>query len=230
MPTTAGLAANVRRRTVPVAAALLAAVGLAGCSVGVPDPDAAPSVRGATAVATPTITPGHDAAAVAATDLPFSAGAILAQGVPVGLSDGLKEAPGWKPVKVDVAGENQFVKADGCLVSARVSTGQSALVRGDDHESTLALFEYLDPTILPGYLKTAALRWGWEPSGPARNVEVLVLERPVTADGRAVAVLARLFSAAGSSVYISVSCPDTASLSAARADVRQFLPVLPPSD
>lgn len=230
MPTTAGLAANVRRRTVPVAAALLAAVGLTGCSVGVPDPDAAPSVRGATAVATPTITPGHDAAAVAATDLPFSAGAILAQGVPVGLSDGLKEAPGWKPVKVDVAGENQFVKADGCLVSARVSTGQSALVRGDDHESTLALFEYLDPTILPGYLKTAALRWGWEPSGPARNVEVLVLERPVTADGRAVAVLARLFSAAGSSVYISVSCPDTASLSAARADVRQFLPVLPPSD
>lgn len=230
MPTTAGLAANARRRTVPVVAALFAAVGLAGCSVGVPDPDAAPSVRGATAVATPTITPGHDAAAVAATDLPFSAGAILAQGVPVGLSDGLKEAPGWKPVKVDVAGENQFVKADGCLVSARVSTGQSALVRGDDHESTLALFEYLDPTILPGYLKTAALRWGWEPSGQARNVEVLVLERPVTADGRAVAVLARLFSAAGSSVYISVSCPDTASLSAARADVRQFLPVLPPSD
>jgi hypothetical protein len=129
-----------------------------------------------------------------------------------------------------VAGESQYLKADGCLVAARTRSNQGALARGDDRESTVALFEYLDPTILPGYLRTDTLRWGAAPDAPPRRVEVLALEQAVPPGGRATVILARLFNTAGSSVYVSVSCPDAASLSAARADVAGYLPVLPPSN
>jgi hypothetical protein len=186
-------------------------------------------VETAPVLATPTITPGFDAAAVAAQDLPFASGKILAQGVPVGIADGLKEAPGWKTVKDNVAGESQYLKADGCLVAAKVRTNQAVLARGDDRESTVALFQYLDPTILPEYLKPATLRWGGDESTPGHSVEVLVLDETAPAGGRAAAVLARLFATAGSSVYVSVSCPDAFALAAARADAVRFLPVLPPS-
>lgn len=228
-PTTAVRARRVRAGTVPLAAAVLSAVLTGGCSVGVPDPAAPEPVESVPVVATPTITPGHDAEAVAAQDLPFSAGGILAQGVPVGISDGLKDAPGWTMVKDDVAGESQYLKADGCLVAAKVRTNQSVLARSGDQESTVALFQYLDPTILPAYLKAGTLRWGGDHSSPGRTVEVLVLEQAAAAGGRATAVLARLFGTAESSVYVSVSCPDAASLAAARDDVARFLQVLPPS-
>ena len=129
----------IRRLARPLTLAVVLA-GAGGCSVGVPDP-AAPSVAKTTpAPATPTITPGHDAAAVAAKDLPFTAGDSLAPGVSVALSDGLREAPGWKPVRENVAGENRYVKADGCVVSARVRVNQGALaVTGDDKASTVEL-------------------------------------------------------------------------------------------
>ncbi|MEQ7737404.1 hypothetical protein, partial [Escherichia coli] len=140
------------------------------------------------------------------------------------------KAPGWKTVKENVAGESHYQKADGCLVAAKVRSKQESLARADDRESTVALFEYLDPTILPGQLKTDTLGWGEDQDGPVRRVEVLVLEQAAPPGGRATAVLARLFATAGSSVYVSVSCPDAASLAAARADVSAHLPVLPPSD
>jgi hypothetical protein len=97
---------------------------ISGCSVDVPDPAVPEAVESTPVLATPTITPGHDAEAVAAQDLPFAAGETLARGVPVGISDGLKDAPGWKPVKENVAGESRYLKADGCLVAARVSGNQ----------------------------------------------------------------------------------------------------------
>lgn len=210
--------------------AVLGSAVLSGCSLDVPDP-AAPAVEQTLPVlATPTITPGHDAEAVAAKDMPFSAGGSLSQGVPVGISDGLKEAAGWKQVKENVAGGSQYLKENGCLVAAKVSTNQGPLALGDDRESTVGLFTYLDPSILPEYLKTDTLRWGgdWEKPGP--KVEVLVLEQPAPAGARATAVMARLFSTAGSSVFISVSCPDAGALAGARADVAQRLLVVPPSD
>ncbi|ALV42833.1 hypothetical protein AU252_18105 [Pseudarthrobacter sulfonivorans] len=213
-----------------VAGALLGVSTLGGCSVDVPDP-AAPKVEPTvTALATPTITPGHDAEAVAEKDMPFSAGGSLATGVPVGISDGLKEAPGWQQVKENVAGESQFVKADGCLVAAKVRTNQVPLALQDDKESTIGLFTYLDPTILPGYLKTATLRWGGEVGKPGPSAEVMVLEKPGQAGVRATAVMARVFGTAASSVYISVACPDDATLAAARADVAERLRVVPPSN
>lgn len=229
MPTTAGTAGGAGRRAVPFLAAALAALLTGGCSVDVRDPAAPEPVAGTPALATPTITPGHDAEAVAGQDLPFAAGGTLAPGVPVGISDGLKEAPGWKAESLNVAGESRYTKADGCLVAAKARTNQDALAGADDRESTTALFQYLDPSILPGYLKTETLQWGAPREGPGHTVEVLALEQAAQPDGRATAVLARLFGTAGSSVYISISCPDAAALAAARADVVRFLPVLPPA-
>jgi hypothetical protein len=214
----------------PAAGALLGMLALAGCSVGVPDPETPAPRQTATALATPTITPGHDAAAVAARDMPFSAGPSLVAGVPVGISEGLKNAPGWTQVKEKVSGESQFAKADGCLVAAKVRANQSPLVLADDRESTVGLFTYLDPTILPAYLKTATLRWGGEPGKPGPVVEVLVLEEPGQPGAKSTAVMARLFGAAASSLYVSVACPDAATLAAARAEVAGRLVVVPPSN
>ncbi|MUU72894.1 hypothetical protein [Pseudarthrobacter sp. GA104] len=229
MPATAGTAGWAGRRPVPILAAAMAALLMGGCSVEVRDPAAPEPAASTPAVATPTITPGHDAEAVAGRDLPFAAGGTLAPGVPVGISDGLKEAPGWKAGSRNVAGESRYTKADGCLVAAKARTNQNALARADDRESTIALFEYLDPSILPGYLKTETLQWGASPEGPGRAVEVLALEPAPQPGGRATAVLARLFGTAGSSVYVSISCPDAASLASARFDVVRFLPLVPPA-
>ncbi len=229
MPTTAGPAGGAKRRMAAVLAAALGAALVGGCSVDVRDPAAPQPAVSTPALATPTITPGYDADAVAAQDLPFAAGGSLAPGVPVGISDGLAEAPGWKAVSRDVAGETRYLKADGCVVAAKVRINQSPLIRGDDRDSTLALFEYLDPSILPGYLKTETLQWGGSTEAPGKAVEVLALEQAAAPAGRATVVLARLFGTAGSSAYISVSCPDAPALAAARADVVRFLPLLPPS-
>ncbi|WP_338058370.1 hypothetical protein [Arthrobacter nitrophenolicus] len=89
---TAGRPAGDGRRRAVLAAALVTVL-LSGCSLDVRDPAAPEAAESPTVPATPTITPGHDAEAVAAQDLPFSAGGILARGVPVGISDGLREAP-----------------------------------------------------------------------------------------------------------------------------------------
>lgn len=228
MPTTAERAGRAWRGGAPLAIGCLAAVLLGGCSVDVRDPSVTAAPAGTPVLSTPTITPGHDAAAVAARDLPFAAGGTLAPGTPVGISDELKGAPGWNLVKENVAGASQYSKIDGCTVAARVSTAQAALVRGDDRESTVAMFQYLDATIQPSYLKTENLQWGGTPESPGKNVEVLALEHAAPA-GRSTAVLARVFGTAGSSAYISVSCPAAASLAAARQDVVRYLPLVPPS-
>ncbi|HET8878879.1 MAG TPA: hypothetical protein VFN00_05460 [Arthrobacter sp.] len=223
---TVHLPALLRRAVFPLAVLPL----LAGCSIGVPDPSVPPAASAAApAPAVPTVTPGHDADAVAARDLPFTAGETLAAGVPVQLSDGLQDAPGWTAGPQDVAGTSQYRKADGCQAAARVRTNQGPLaVPGDDKASTEALFGYLDPSILPSYLATDTLRWGGGPDKPSPRVEVLVYEGD-KAGQRASVSYARLFAKAGSSVYVSVSCPARSLLAAARADVTARLAVLPPS-
>ncbi len=155
---------------------LAATASVAGCSVGVPDPAVPQATASTPALSTPTVTPGHDAAAVAARDMSFAAGESLAAGVPVRIADGLRDAPGWKPGKQDVAGGSEFVRADGCLASAKVRVNQQPLVvSGDDKASTVALFQYLDPSIQPAYLKPDTLRWGGDPDTPGPRVEMLVL-------------------------------------------------------
>lgn len=222
--------ARSRSITASLAVALLTVL-LASCSVNVPDPQAPTPVPEVSTLATPTITPGHDAAAVAAKDLPLGAGDSLADGVPVGISDGLEKVPGWTLALKDVQGESRYAKADGCTVATRVSINQGPLaVPGDDKASTEALFGYLAPDAAPVKLTVQTLRWGGEPGKPAPRVEVLALEPQAKAPAKATAVLARLFSRAGSSAYISISCPDAGTLAQAKADVGAGLALVPPSN
>ncbi|UVJ38355.1 hypothetical protein [Arthrobacter sp. CJ23] len=227
--------ARARRRAAPFAGVTFAgtalAVLLASCSVNVPDPQAPTPVQEVSTLATPSITPGHDAAAVAAKDLPFGAGGSLADGVPVGISGGLEKIPGWSLTMEDAQGESRYTKTDGCAVAARLSINQGPLsVPGDDKASTEALFRYLDPAVVPERLTVQTLRWGGDADKPAPRVEVLALEPRAKAPARSTAVLARLFSRAGSSAYISISCPDAGTLAKAKADVGARLAIVPPSN
>ena len=219
---------GLARSTRVVLAAVAAAV-LGGCSVGVPDPSARQTTPATPQPAAPTVTPGHDAGAVAARSMPFSAGATLARGVPVQVSEGLAEAPGWRSAGTSAGGASEYRNSEGCLAAAKVRTNQWPLVAGNDRESTERLFAYLDPTILPKYLKPASLRWGGEPGKPGPTVDVLVFERAALPKGKA-AMLARVFGQAGSSVFVTVACPSASALAAAREDVGRWLAVVPPAE
>src|SRR5688500_10802235 len=179
-----------------VVAAAAAGLVLGGCSVGVPDPRAANTAPGVSRPAAPTVTPGHDAGAVAARSMPFSAGDTLGPGSPAQLSNGLAEAPGWRQTRADTGGAGEYRKSDGCQAAGKVGVNQWPLVETGDRESTERLFAYLDPTIQPEYLAPAALRWGGEQGKPGPTVEVLVLERAAVPRGKA-AVLASVFGRPG---------------------------------
>ena len=213
------------------AVAAAAVLLLSGCSVGVPDPRAATNApgTGSRKPAAPTVTPGHDAGAVAARSMPFSAGDKLAPGSPVQLSNGLAEAPGWRQTRADTGGAGEYRKSDGCQAAGKVGVNQWRLVGTGDRESTEKLFAYLDPTIQPEYLEPAALRWGGDQGKPGPTVEVLVLERAAVPEGKA-AVMARVFGRTGSSVFVTLACPSAQSLRAARADVARWLTVVPPGE
>jgi hypothetical protein len=229
---------GVGRRQVPAmvgAVPGLAALGalgalLAGCSVNVPDPAAPKPSPSESTLSTPTITPGHDVEALAAKDLPLSAGGTLAPGDPVAVSSRLEEAPGWSVVHSGLQGETRYAKTDGCMVVVRVSVDQGPLVvPGDDAASTKELFRYLDPGIAVDKLTPASLRWGQDSGKPEHRVELLALESAPASGGTAALVLARLFSSPASSVYISVACPDSGTLAKARAEVQSQLAVVPPA-
>jgi hypothetical protein len=206
--------------------AAAAALVVSGCSVGVPDPNAATSASAENPKpAAPTVTPGHDAGAVAARSMPFSAGHTLSPGSPAQLSNGLAEAPGWRQTRADTGGAGEYRKSDGCQAAGKVGVDQGPLVGTGDRESTEKLFAYLDPTIQPEYLAPAALRWGGEQGKPGPTVEVLVLERAAVPEGKS-AVMARVFGRTGSSVVVTLACPSAQSLEAARADVARWLIVV----
>ncbi|GAA3282009.1 hypothetical protein [Paenarthrobacter aurescens] len=223
------MAGNVRRRLAGLVAGGATGVLLAGCSVNVPDPAAPAPMPSVSTLATPTITPGHDAAAVAGKDLPLAAGGTLAPGEPVTVSTRLEEVPGWSVVHSALQGENRYKKTDGCTFAVRVSVNQGPLVvAGDDAASTKELFSYLKGGALDG-LKPASLRWGEGSDKPQRSVEFLGLESSAAVGGKPALVLARLFSAPASSVYISLSCPDDATFNVARTEALSRLVVVPPS-
>ncbi|HKU34242.1 MAG TPA: hypothetical protein VJP90_01700 [Paenarthrobacter sp.] len=221
---------NVRRRLLALGAAGSACLLMAGCSVNVPDPAAPKPSSAESTLSTPTITPGHDAAAVAAKDLPLGAGGTLVPGEPVTYASRLEEVPGWSVVHSGMQGENRYAKSDGCLAVARVSVNQGPLVvPGDDVASTKALFQYLDAGVDTEKLKAATLRWGQDSGKPQRSVELLALESGSTAGGKQALVMARLFSGPESSVYVSIACPSTSALANAKADVQAQVAVVPPS-
>ncbi|MET3368900.1 hypothetical protein [Arthrobacter sp. M2012083] len=224
------MANNVRRRLAGLVAAGAAGVMLAGCTVNVPDPAAPKPSPSVSTLATPTITPGHDAAAVAAKDLPLAAGETLAPGEPVTVSTRLEEVPGWSVVHSALQGETRYKKTDGCILAVRVSVNQGPLVvAGDDVASTKELFNYVNSGVAVDGLKPASLRWGEDSDKPQHNVEFLSLESSSASGGQSAVVLARLFSAPASSVYVSLACPDDKTLASARAEIMARLVVVPPS-
>ncbi|MFK0038944.1 hypothetical protein ACIQTW_03800 [Paenarthrobacter sp. NPDC090517] len=224
------MANNVRRRLAGLFAAGAAGVMLAACTVNVPDPAAPKPSPSVPTLATPTITPGHDAAAVAAKDLPLAAGGTLAPGEPVTVSTRLEEVPGWSVVHSGLQGESRYTKTDGCILAVRLSVNQGPLVvAGDDAASTKELFNYLNAGVAVDGLKPASLRWGEDSDKPQHSVEFLSLESSSASGGQSAVVLARLFSAPASSVYVSLSCPDDKTLAPARAEMMAQLVVVPPS-
>lgn len=223
------MSGNVRRRLAGSAAIAAVGVLLASCSVNVPDPEAPKPSPSESTLSTPTITPGHDAEAVAAKDLPMTAGSTLASGDPVTVSSRMEEVPGWSLVHSGLQGEVRYKRADGCALAIRVSVNQGPLVvSGDDNASTRALFQYLDAGIAAETLKPASLRWGGDADKPQHSVEFLALDSS-SPGGTAALVLARLFSAPASSVYISLACPNPGALASARAEMVSKLAVVPPS-
>lgn len=221
---------NVRRRLLALGAAGSAGLLIAGCSVNVPDPAAPQPSTAESTLSTPTITPGHDAAAVAAKDLPLGAGGTLVPGEPVTYASRLEEVPGWSAVHSGLQGENRYANADGCVAVARVSVNQGPLVvPGDDVASTKALFQYLDAGVDTEKLKAATLRWGQDSEKTQRSVELLALESGSTAGGKPALVMARLFSGPASSVYVSIACPSASALAKAKADVQAQVALVPPS-
>lgn len=220
---------NVRRRLLGLGAVASAAV-LGACSVNVPDPAAPKPSPVESTLSTPTITPGHDAAAVAAKDLPLSAGASLVPGDPVTMESKLQEVPGWSLVHAAKQGEDEYKKSDGCVAVTRVSINQGPLVEaGNDEASTKAMFQYMNPAIDPGRLTPVTLRWGQDTDKPLRKVELLALESSAANGGASAVVLGRLFSGPAASVYVSVTCPDDAALAKARADVESGVVLVPPA-
>ncbi len=221
---------NVRRRLAGSVAAGAAGVLLVGCTVNVPDPAAPKPSPSASTLATPTITPGHDAAAVAEKDLPLAAGGTLAPGEPVTVSTRLEEVPGWSVVHSALQGETRYKKTDGCVLAVRVSVNQGPLVvPGDDVASTKELFTYLNAGVAVDSLKPGSLRWGEDSDKPQQSVEFLSLESSSASGGQSAIVLARLFSAPASSVYVSLACPDDNTLTQARGETVSRLVVVPPS-
>ena len=67
------------------------------------------------------------------------------------------------------------------------------------------------------------------PAGPPRASRCWCSRAVNGPAARATAIYARLFSKPGSSVYLSVSCPDAATLAAARSEAEARIAVVPPS-
>ncbi len=209
------MANNVRRRLAGLVAGGAAGVLLAGCTVNVPDPAAPPKPSpSVSTLATPTITPGHDAAAVAAKDLPLAAGGTLAPGEPVTVSTRLEEVPGWSVVHSALQGETRHKKTDGCILAVRVSVNQGPLVvAGDDVASTKALFDYLNAGVAVDSLKPASLRWGGKTLTNRNTALSSSVWNPLQHPAAS-----QLLSWPGcsappaSSVYVSLACPDDKTL------------------
>ena len=167
---------------------------LGGCSIGVPDP-AAPRFTCHQGVATPTITPGHDAGAVAARDMPFSAGARWPEVFRWG-SPRTFEARSWTQLTSNAGGASRYRNPTaawfqpGCARTSRpwsrrmTGSRQSAVhLPGPHHPSA-----YLSRHRCGGAASLKIRAAGLGGVGPGRT-------RPAAGPkpGRATAVLARVF-------------------------------------
>lgn len=94
--------------------------------------------------------------------------------------------------------------------------------------SSEALFQFMDPSILPEYLLTTSLPWGENPGESTTGIDFLTYAQPATDSAPASVVSLRLFSQLRTGLVLTVSCPTDEQLSAAVADVRSRVSVDPP--
>ncbi|WP_052663688.1 hypothetical protein [Psychromicrobium lacuslunae] len=220
--------------------AFAATAGLTACTFTVQapqdtstiSPSQSPSYQG------PTILPGHNADAVAAKDMTWAAGNTLSVGVPVGWSDQLTQVemvnnktppPSWKELKSNQAGWTEYQHVNGCVLSYWQSVNQQNLmVANDDKASTVALFKYLVPSILPEVLKVSTMRWAKQLDKPSPKIEFLSIRTSAKGKSPAKLYSARMFNRAGTGLVFSLSCATDALLNSTFASAQNKLVVSPP--
>ncbi len=223
--------------------AALASLGLlvpvSACTIEVPlGPGAAPAASSSTA-STPAPTPAPTGAApelppltraqISGEDMTFARGGYIAEGESVAFSDGMTRSDGWTQRTMMVNGESVYENGAGCRASLRYTGLQTPLVAdGDDRASTEALFQFLDPSIVPGYLTTTTWLWGESPGEASAGIEFLTYVQPATGSAPASAVSLRLFHRLRTAMAFTVSCPSDDQLAAAVTDVRSRVSVVPP--
>lgn len=168
-------------------------------------------------------------AQISTEDMTFARGGYIAEGESVAFADGMTRTEGWALRARAVDGESVYENGAGCRASLRSTGPQTPLVvDGDDRASTEALFQFLDPSILPGYLTTTTWSWGEDPAEAPAGIEFLTYLQPATDTAPASAVSLRLFHGPGTALAITVSCPSDELLEATVADVRSRVSVVPP--
>lgn len=229
-----------RKRPLLTCAILVAlAPLLAGCRIEVPVSPGANALHDqpTTAPAPETRKPAEGAsglpplprADIVGNDMTFERGGYIEEAAMVAFSDGLSRAPGWSQTKTLVNGESVYVSEAGCTASLRYTPEQGPLlVDGDDRASTEALFRFMDSSILPEYLVTTSWLWGSSPEESTASIEFLTYLQEASGDTPASAVSLRLFEATGTALAFIVSCPSDEELTAAVADVRSRISVIPP--
>ncbi|ABY23412.1 hypothetical protein RSal33209_1676 [Renibacterium salmoninarum ATCC 33209] len=229
-----------RLRTVGLGFALatLSVAALSGCQLNVPAPEVSSGTSGTPSYQAPTITPGHDAAAVAGKDMDWKAGNDLSLGVPVAWADQLAQATDptgaqtpseWKPLKIKQAGESEYSHANGCLLSYWQNVNQGPLmVTEDDKASTIALFKYLMPAVSPDDLKESSWPWSQQPGKPSPSIQFLSARHKASATSPAWIYSARMLNHTGGSLVLRLSCPNDALLDSTLAAAQTKLVVSPP--
>ncbi|MDQ0277138.1 hypothetical protein QO003_001441 [Arthrobacter silviterrae] len=233
--------ADGKSGAVAVAATALS-MALAGCTIALPAPQPAVTSRptAAASYAVPTIQAGHNAAAVAAKNMTFDAGATLSPNVAVGFAsvldqpgqsaDGTQLPPAWKLVKNNVAGETQYSNAAGCAAAYWVTSNQGPLTAaGDDKASTENLMKYLIPSVVPEALQESSLPWSSEAGRKAPSISFLAYRTKAAAGVPASMVWGRLLGTAGTGLVVSLSCPTDALLARTTPELMAKLAVAPPT-
>jgi hypothetical protein len=200
-------------------------------SGGTPSPTMVTEGTATTAAADGTATelPPLTRAQITKEDLTLARGSYLAAGESVAFADGMTRSDGWTPRQMMVNGESVYENGVGCRASLRYTGLQTPLVvEGDDRASTEALFQFLDPSILPEYLMTTTWLWGENPGESSAGIEFLTYLQPATDAAPASAVSLRLFNQLRTGLAFTVSCPSDNQLTAAVADVRSRVSVVPP--
>lgn len=219
----------------------LLALLLSACTVEVPlapnaTPEAGPSAASSetpasipgSAVAEPELPP-LTRAQITSEDMTFARGGYIEADANLVFADGMTQSDGWSQRTRMVNGESVYENGAGCIASLRSTGLQTPLVvEGDDRASTEALFQFLDPSILPEYLLATTWLWGENPGESTAGIEFLTYVQPATGSAPASAVSLRLFHQLRTGLAFTVSCPSDEQLTAAVSDVRSRVSVVPP--